>query len=397
MNKLRASKLKKLICAGIALCGMSLALTQLAFGQGADIAEQDGATEEQGSQELLEFADMSALFVIPTDYFVARVEKVTDRGETQDVILVIGGGPEKGQTISIIHGEMIEITDYQKVTQGEEVIVGRGEMDGAPVYTIMDKYRIPAVAWIAAIFFAVAIFFGKKKGFTSVLGMILTILILVKFIIPPIVAGGDPFWISLFGAIAIAFISLYLSHGFNRRTTIALIGTLITLGLSAILSLIFVNFSKLSGAGTEDAYFLQLGSFGAINLQGLLLGGIVIGALGILDDITTGQAAAVEEIHKANPRLSMSDLYKRGLSVGREHIASLINTLVLAYAGASFPLFIIFSVDSSEPLWVTLNHEYLVEEIIRTFVGSTTLIFAVPITTWLAARAFTKPKQRRHA
>ena len=231
MNKLRASKLKKLICAGIALCGMSLALTQLAFGQGADIAEQDGATEEQGSQELLEFADMSALFVIPTDYFVARVEKVTDRGETQDVILVIGGGPEKGQTISIIHGEMIEITDYQKVTQGEEVIVGRGEMDGAPVYTIMDKYRIPAVAWIAAIFFAVAIFFGKKKGFTSVLGMILTILILVKFIIPPIVAGGDPFWISLFGAIAIAFISLYLSHGFNRRTTIALIGTLITLGL----------------------------------------------------------------------------------------------------------------------------------------------------------------------
>ena len=132
--------------------------------------------------------------------------------------------------------------------------------------------------------------------------------------------------------------------------------------------------------------YLQSGLTAGVNLRGLLLGGMIIGCLGVLDDITTAQTAAVDEIRKANPNLTSKQLLQSGLSVGREHIASLINTLALAYAGASLPLLLLFQTNETFPLWVTLNSEFLAEEIVRTLVGSTTLLLAVPISTWCAAR-----------
>jgi len=143
--------------------------------------------------------------------------------------------------------------------------------------------------------------------------------------------------------------------------------------------------ARLFGMGTEEAFYVQMGLLENIDLKGLLLGGIIIGALGVLDDVTTGQAAAVDEIHKANPTLPFIELYRRGLSVGREHITSLVNTLALAYIGAGLPLLLLFTTNTVQPLWVAMNAESIVEEIIRTLVGSTTLIFAVPITTALMA------------
>jgi uncharacterized membrane protein len=141
--------------------------------------------------------------------------------------------------------------------------------------------------------------------------------------------------------------------------------------------------------------FLQFGQLQQVNLRGLLLGGIIIGCLGVLDDITTAQTAAIDEIGKANPKMTFKELHRAGISVGREHIASLINTLALAYVGASLPLLLLFTVQEESPFWVVLNSEFLAEEIIRTLVGSSTLLFAVPITTWLAAYFFrndrTKP------
>jgi len=145
--------------------------------------------------------------------------------------------------------------------------------------------------------------------------------------------------------------------------------------------------AKLLGNGSEQAYFIQAGYFGSINLQGLLLGGIIIGTLGVLNDITTAQAATVEEIHLANNQLSFRRLYQKGSSVGREHIASLINTLVLTYVGVSLPLFLLFSVNG-QSLWTVLNSSTIAEEIVRTLVGSMALILAVPVTTVLAAYYF---------
>ncbi|MBP9751065.1 MAG: YibE/F family protein, partial [Candidatus Peribacteraceae bacterium] len=221
---------------------------------------------------------------------------------------------------------------------------------------------------------------------TSTLGLALSIAVLAGGVTPLIAAGHDPLLVSLGGAVIIACTSLLLAHGFRRRTYIALLSTLLTLGASTLLALLAVWLSALSGLGSEETVFLQTGTLAGVDLRGLLLGGIIIGCLGVLDDITTAQTAAVDEISRANPSLGERELMRAGMSVGREHIASLTNTIALAYAGASFPLLLLLSAESRYPLWSTLNSEFFAEEIVRTLVGSATLVLAVPLSTWLAVR-----------
>lgn len=320
------------------------------------------------------------------EYALAKVTNILDAGEEsgrpyQTAEIKLLNGSEKGQTKKISVGGFIAITENQTVSLGEFLIVTQEEGN----YYLVDKFRAPYLGIIFAIFFLVVFVFGKLKGLSSILGLFVSLLILIYYMIPRIVAGDNPILISLIGAFVIAFVSIYLAHGFSKRTTIALVSTLITLIIATLASFIFVGLAKLSGAGTEEALFLQSGLLSGVNLKGLLLGGIIIGSLGVLDDITTAQVATVDELKKANKKLDIVELYKRGLSVGREHIASLVNTLVLAYAGASFPLLLLFTLNQDIPFWVSINSEYLAEEVVRTLVGSTSLILAVPISTFLAA------------
>ncbi|OHA55401.1 MAG: hypothetical protein A2388_00685 [Candidatus Veblenbacteria bacterium RIFOXYB1_FULL_43_13] len=303
----------------------------------------------------------------------------------QLVRLRVLSGPEVGKELEIRHGYDFPIREQQKVAVGQTVVLVKTQAFGETTYLISDPYRLPWVGLIVAIFLVVAVFFGRFKGIGSVIGLLVSILILVKYIVPTIVSGGNPVTTSLVGSVAIAVLSLYPAHGFSRRTSIALVSMLISLGLATGLASLFVGLARLFGMGTEEAFYVQMGLLENIDLKGLLLGGIIIGALGVLDDVTTGQAAAVDEIHKANPTLPFIELYRRGLSVGREHITSLVNTLALAYIGAGLPLLLLFTTNTVQPLWVAMNAESIVEEIIRTLVGSTTLIFAVPITTALMA------------
>lgn len=346
------------------------------------------------AQEMMDAPSMQPFFILPESYTTAVVERIApDNDGAQDVQLKISGGEEKGKIVTIKHGDVVSLREDQRVSEGDSVVITKAENGEVEEYQIIDKYRLPGVALVAFLFLITIIAFGRKQGIMSIIGLGFTVIVLMWYIIPSILSGGNPFIVSIIGAGIIATISIYLAHGFKKRTTIALISTIVTLIIAAILAIIFVDLTRLSGAGTGESFFLQFGGLDVINLKGLLLGGIIIGALGVLDDITTAQSAAVEEIAKANPKLKIKELYSRGISIGKEHIASLVNTLVLAYAGASFPLLILFSVEDLEPFWVTLNHEYMVEEIIRTLVGSTALIFAVPITTYLAARAFAKPQR----
>ena len=333
---------------------------------------------------------------VPDEYSIAKVIRIVEEGTTelggvpqeyQKVEVEIERGKEAGKKVTIAHGFEITLRSYQKVVLNEKVVLLKNVgVDGEANYYIADHYRLPSLLWVVAIFFALVVFFGRWRGFTSIIGIVVSIVVLTTFIIPRILNGGNPLGMSIVGAVIIALISLYVAHGFSRRTSIALASTLITLGLAAGLAMLFVMLGRLSGVGSEEAYYLQFGNLENLNLKGLLLGGIIIGALGVLDDITTGQTAAVEKIHKANPALSRLELVKRGLKVGREHIASLVNTLVLAYAGASFPLLLLFSMNDAVPLWLTFNSEMIAEEVIRTLVGSSALVLAVPIATALAAR-----------
>jgi len=207
--------------------------------------------------------------------------------------------------------------------------------------------------------------------------------------LPRILSGSDPLLVCFIGSVAIAFVSIYVAHGFKVRTSLAVASTIAIIALTAVMDYVIVHWTQLFGIGSEEAVYAQFGGAGIINLRGLLLGGIVIGVLGVLDDITTAQAAVVDELRSANPSLGFKELYRRGISVGREHIVSLINTLVLAYVGASFPLVLLFR-QSGQPLGFVINSHLVAEEIVRSLIGSTALIVAVPLTTALSAYVYSR-------
>lgn len=271
---------------------------------------------------------------------------------------------------------------------GDRVVLGKNTIAGEETYYISDVYRLNALLWVAIFFFVLTVVFIGKRSIGAFLGLAISFLVIIYYLIPQVLSGASPFIAAFVAALLIASVSLFVAHGIYMRTTVAFLSTMITILFSLIISHITVLTTRLSGLGTEEAFYLQFAVEGAtIDLRGLLLGGILIGTLGVLDDITTAQAAAIEEIHKADTSLSVRELYKRGLSIGTEHIISLVNTLVLAYTGAALPLILLFTV-YSQPIWVTLNSEIIVEELIRMLIGSIALVLAVPLTTLLGAYFF---------
>ncbi|MEK7105665.1 MAG: YibE/F family protein [Patescibacteria group bacterium] len=336
-------------------------------------------------------------------YFTAKITEISAEGERD-----LGGITEhyrvlkaeltnkevRGQTIEIEQSDLFLSDKIIPVEVGDRVVVIQSAgAEGEVFYALVDLYRVPALAIATGIFFLLAIIFGRLKGFTSILGLAASGAIIIYYVVPKLVAGADPLWTSLSASLLIATVSLFLAHGFNKRTAIAFLGTIITLLISAFVAVQVVTFTHLFGFGSEESFFV-LADLPNLSLQGLLLAGIMLGLLGVLDDITTAQSAVVDELKQANPNLGFKELYRRGISVGREHIASLINTLFLAYAGASLPLFLLFYVNGTQSLAITLNNQMIAEEIIRTLVGSACLILAVPITTALAAWVFGRKKDK---
>lgn len=350
------------------------------------------ATQAAGDEYLPAEPSMT---ITSDDYGTAIVEEVI-REEPSE----IGGFPTLQQIVRMrlldgsYRGEQFDLKngilreqEREKLLPGQRVVIERMvRSDGTVLHLNRGPYRLPSMGWIAVLFLTLSVVFGGLYGLTSVFGLVVSVSILFLFVIPRITDGSNPLLVSIIGSYFIACTSLYLAHGFNRRTSVALLSTAITLGLSAITAVMAVRFTHLFGMGSEESMYLATGQFSGIDLRGLLIGGFIIGALGVLDDVTTAQCAAVEEISKANPSLSEGDLWRAGMSVGREHIASLINTLALAYVGASLPLFLLFRSNDHLPTWLVLNGEFIAEEVVRTLVGSTALLLAVPISTWCAAK-----------
>jgi uncharacterized membrane protein len=355
------------------------------------------------AQEEVEVGVNTSIQQFPTDeYARGQVIKVVGREDfdrlklseiVQQARVRILSGTEKGKEVIAQNSITTNVKEGFLLNGGESVVIVKTSTVNGVSYYVTDMHRLPSLGMIVAVFIGLVIIFGRLRGAMAITGLAFSILLLVEVVVPQILQGRDPLLVSIGASCAIVFVSLYLAHGFRQRTTIALVSTLITLGLSAALAIFFVKTGRLFGTGTEEALFLQMGSLEAVNLQGLLLGGIIIGTLGVLDDITTAQAAAVEELRNANERLGFRELFRRGISIGNEHIASLVNTLALAYAGVSLPLFLLFTLNQSQPLWVILNSEQIAEEIVRALVGSSALILAVPITTALAAWHFSKKRK----
>ena len=309
----------------------------------------------------------------------------------QKLELLVTKGSLKDKKIEIENGNL-PVANNLKYKVSDKVIVTFGkDFEGNDYFYITDYIRRDSLLWLFIIFVVVAIVIAKWRGILSLVGMGISFLVIFSFILPKISSGSNPVEIAILGSLVIIPVSFFLFHGFNKKTMVAIAGTLIALIITGILSNIFVNAAKLTGFASEEAGFLQVAKQGAINIKGLLLAGIIISVLGVLDDITISQSAIVFQLKEANEKLKFNELYKRAMNVGQDHISSMVNTLILVYTGAALPLLLLF-IDNPHPFSEIVNYEIIADEIVRTLVGSIGLILAVPITTVIAALIVAKEK-----
>lgn len=308
--------------------------------------------------------------------------------QTLSVLIVSGEYKNQTKTIKISADASGAVAQKYQVGDRVVLLIVKDDVSG-PIFYVSDFSRSRALFWLFAIFAICSVAVGRLHGFTSLLGLAFSFLVIYFFIVPRILAGWDPLLTAIIGSVVILAVSLYLSHGFSRKTTVALSGIAVSLVITGFLAKLFVSAAHLTGFATDETSLLAAESAGLINMQGLLLAGILIAALGVLDDMTVSQSSIVQELAHANKTLSSRELYKRAMNVGRDHIASLTNTLVLVYAGASLPLLLLLRT-SGGGFANGLNYEIVSAEIVKMLVGSVGLVLSIPITTAIAAIAHKK-------
>ncbi len=309
-------------------------------------------------------------------------------GTEQTLKIQIIQGEEKGKILQVVN-------DYNIFKGGDELYVGHNirSEDGYESYVVNDAYRIPTILFFVVLFVLLVILVGGIQGVRGLLSLIGSLALILFVLLPSITAGYSPVVVSIIVSSFIIILGSYITHGFNKTTTSAVIGMIVTVIITGILATLAVHSAKLTGLSSDDAVYLNFNSRGSIDVVGVLLGGIMIGFLGVLYDIAIGQAIAVEELHTIAPHVSKFAIYKRAIRIGREHIGALVNTLAIAYVGASLPLLLLFS-DSGAEIVQIVNREVFSAEILRALIGSIGLVLAVPITTLITVYILFRNKSK---
>ncbi|MFI6207232.1 YibE/F family protein [Streptomyces sp. NPDC051041] len=301
-------------------------------------------------------------------------------GTCKRATIRVDTGRDKGRTFT----EIVQPDQSRQLHEGQEVVVAYEPSAPKDLqYSVADVNRRMPMTLLAGVFALAVVVVGRLRGVMALVALAISFLVLNLFMLPAILQGSNPLVVAVIGSSAIMLIALYLCHGLSARTSVAVLGTLISLLLIGVLGSLFIGWAALTG-NTDDNTGLIHGLYPTIDMSGLLLAGVIIGSLGVLDDVTVTQTSAVWELHAANPSMGWRGLYRAGIRIGRDHIASVVNTLVLAYAGAALPLLLLFSIAQSS-VGTVANSELVAEEIVRTLVGSIGLVASVPVTTALAA------------
>lgn len=302
------------------------------------------------------------------------------RGTCHRATVRVDTGKDSGRTFT----EIVQPDQSRQLHLGEKVVVAYEPSAPKDLqYSVTDVNRAFPMALLAGVFALAVVVVGRMRGVMALVALAVSFLVLTLFILPAVLQGSNPLLVAVVGASAIMLIALYMCHGLSARTSVAVLGTLVSLMLIGFLGSEFIDWAALTG-NTDDSTGLIHGLYPSIDMSGLLLAGVIIGSLGVLDDVTVTQTSAVWELHEANPSMGWRGLYRAGIRIGRDHIASVVNTLVLAYAGAALPLLLLFSIAQSS-VGTVANSELVAEEIVRTLVGSIGLVASVPVTTALAA------------
>jgi uncharacterized membrane protein len=302
----------------------------------------------------------------------ARIETGPESGKRVQIQLGGAGGLDP----DVDPGDEIRVAKAPEPPPGSEAVAGTG-------YTLYDFERRGPMLILAGLFVLVVLAFARWRGALSLAGLGVSLALVLVFVVPAILDGSSPLLVAMVGALAVALITIPLAHGWGPKSLAALLGSAASLVLIALLAVLFTDLTHLTGLSSEEAVFLQIGN-ADVSLSGLLLAGMVIGALGVLDDVTISQASTVLALRRANPALRFRRLFGLALDVGRDHVSATVNTLVLAYVGAALPILLLFSAADLGVSEAT-NLEVVAKEIVATLVGSIGLIAAVPVTTALAA------------
>ncbi len=336
------------------------------YSTGTDLAEVDTILEE-GEIELGE---------VSQPYQILRVTMLE--------------GEFAGGIFEVDYGTRQVRNDMQMIEPGQRVYVTVSTLpDGSISAYFTDFYRRDSLFLLFGIFVAASVIISGWKGIRSLLGILLSLFVIVLVILPGIQQGRDPLSISILGSFFFVGISLYIIYGWTVKTHAAVLGSFLALIITGVLAFIFVNNAQLTGYGDENMFYITQLTQNTLNVRSLLLAGILIGTLGVLDDLVISQASAVFELYRNNPTQTFKQLYKSAMNIGQDHIAATVNTLVLAYSGASLPMLLLFSFNNVD-YGMAVNLEFIAEEIVRTLVGSLGLFAAVPITTALASMIATK-------
>jgi uncharacterized membrane protein len=324
---------------------------------------------------------------------LARVTKIIEEGQVtlndkpqlyQVMQVNVLEGEYKGISFQVDYGKRSLRSDNFRFVQGDQVyvIINKAPNNVLQAYYVDYKRSMPLAILLSAFVLSILIM-GRWKGLGSLIALVFSMLMIIGYVIPHILGGEDPVKVSLIGSVILLAVTLYLTYGWNLKTHASVLSMMLSLLLTGVLSLLFVTLARLTGYGDENATYLMQASSIQIDPRGLLLGGMIIGALGVLDDLVTSQSAAVVEIHDANSSLGFRRTFQKAMRVGQDHVAATVNTLVLAYTGASLPLLLVFTLGNGN-YGFFINSEFLAEEIVRTLVGSLGLIAAVPISTLIA-------------
>jgi uncharacterized membrane protein len=346
-------------------------------------------------------ASLFALALLVLTGFALGQEGATDAGYAEGRIIELSTPPvgDGRAIVRLRNGDTVNATvpsgnayspeglpEYRSGERVELYFSPAPGRDGVREYVIVDWVRRPALYWLTVLFLFASVVVAKFKGLRAFAATGISLIIVIGFIVPKILDGWNPILVSLLGVGGILLLAIYFVHGFNWSTTAALAGTFIAVLATMTLGVLFTELAHLTGYGSEEALMI---SFDAtqVSLKGLLLAGLLVGALGALTDITIVQASVIRELSHLNPELDWPELYSRGMNVGLDHIGSLVNTLVLAYVGSALPLLVLLNLNDFT-LGRALNIELVASEVVHTFVGSIGLILAVPVTTLIAALLF---------
>lgn len=331
-----------------------------------------------------------ATLVTDTEVFEkAKVLKVTD----QKLITIPGiDTPTKTQTlqVQVLSGANTDKiltfkNDYIQLSQGDIFYIRHqtNHIDNSEYWSVSDPYRLDTLLYLAIFFVALIFIFGGIQGVRGLASLVGSFILIFYVLIPGIYSGYNAVLVSIGVASLIIIVGSYITHGFNRTTSAAVLGMIFTVFITGLIAYYIVFSAKLSGYSSDENMFLDMNTRGKIDMVGLLFGAIMIGLLGVLYDIAIGQAIAIEELFRAGKHLTRKEVYLRAIRIGREHIGALVNTLAIAYVGASLPLLLLMQSSTAGLLFI-INNEIFATEIIRILIGSIGLILAVPITNLLA-------------